>query len=105
MEELTLGTQYMSINGDTMKGLDLGWGEAPGEHLPVRNQFSLTVSHFLLSLSFCSVPGFLLLMLQVSFLWCDPKTLLSFVSSLELPDPLGFLVNSPSLIGGKDTVS
>lgn len=43
-------------------------------------------------------------MLQIS-LWYDPGALLSFVSSLKLPDPLGFLVNYPSLVVGKETVS
>lgn len=100
MEELTLGTQYMSTNGDNMKGLELRWGGVRGEHLLVWNCFS-----FLLSPRFCSVPGFSLPLLQISLLWCDPGTLWSFGFSFKLSDPLGFLVNSPSLVVGKDTVS
>lgn len=35
VEELTVGTQYMSINGDNINGLEISWGGVGRERLLV----------------------------------------------------------------------
>ena len=45
MEELIVGTQYMSIKGYNLNGLEISWGRVGREHLLVQNQFSLLLRH------------------------------------------------------------
>lgn len=45
MEELTVGTQYMSTNGDNINGLEIHWGGVRREHLLVQHYFSLLLPH------------------------------------------------------------